>query len=75
MYAINISRFLSGEVSDSSAGGSDESSGEEPQFTDGYDENLIGDEEDRARLEKMTEKEREEEIYNRLEKREVLRTR
>ncbi|XP_072023591.1 LOW QUALITY PROTEIN: RNA polymerase-associated protein RTF1 homolog [Amphiura filiformis] len=71
----DMSSLEEGEVSDSSAGGSDESSGEEPQFTDGYDENLIGDEDDRARLEKMTEKEREEEIYNRLEKREVLRTR
>lgn len=72
--ASEMSSLEEGEVSDSSAGGSI-SSGEEPQFTDGYDENLIGDEEDRARLEQMTEKEREEEIYNRLEKREVLRTR
>ncbi|XP_063883020.1 RNA polymerase-associated protein RTF1 homolog isoform X4 [Scylla paramamosain] len=36
---------------------------------------MIGDEEDRARLEQMTEKEREQEIYNRIEKREVMRTR
>ena len=35
----------------------------------------MGDEEDRERLENMTEKEREEEIFNRMEKREVLRTR
>lgn len=45
------------------------------EFDDGFDENMIGDDEDRARLEQMTEKEREQEIYNRIEKREVLRTR
>ena len=45
------------------------------EFDDGLDENLMGDEEDRARMEKMTEKEREQEIFNRLEKREALRTR
>lgn len=45
------------------------------EFDDGLDENMIGDEEDRARLEQMTEKEREQEIYNRIEKREVMRTR
>ena len=39
------------------------------------DENLIGDEEDRARLQQMTEKEREQELFNRIEKREVLKTR
>ena len=35
----------------------------------------MGDEEDRARMEQMTEKEREQEIFNRLEKREAARTR
>ncbi|XP_067129941.1 RNA polymerase-associated protein RTF1 homolog [Centruroides vittatus] len=59
-----------GEVSDS--GG--ESSGDE-EFNDGYDENLMGDEEDQARLAQMTEKEREQELFNRIEKREVLKTR
>merc|ERR1712029_85706 len=63
-----------GEVSSSgSSGSSDVDLGEE--FDDGLDENMIGDEDDRARLEQMTEKEREQEIYNRIEKREVLRTR
>ena len=63
-----------GEVSSS---GSDVGSdfGSDEEFFDGYDENLMGDKEDRERLEKMTEKEREEEIFNRMEKREVLRTR
>lgn len=59
-----------GEVSDS--GG--DSSGDE-EFNDGYDENLMGDEEDQARLAQMTEKEREQELFNRIEKREVLKTR
>jgi len=45
------------------------------EFNDGYDENLMGDEEDQRRLAQMTEKEREQELFNRSEKREVLRTR
>lgn len=63
-----------GEVSDSDSG-SGEASDSDDEFNDGYDENLMGDEEDRARLMQMTEKEREQEIYNRVEKREVLKTR
>lgn len=47
----------------------------EDEFNDGYDENLMGDEADQARLANMTEKEREEELFNRSEKREVLRAR
>jgi hypothetical protein len=63
-----------GEVSDSgSASGSDED--DEDKFYDGYDENLIGDAEDRQRLEQMTEKEREQELFNRMERRQVLKTR
>lgn len=45
------------------------------EFNDGYDENLMGDEADQERLAKMTEKEREEELFNRSEKREMLRAR
>lgn len=60
----------SGNDSDSDAG-SDKSE----EFNDGYDENLMGDEEDRRRLEQMTEKEREQELFNRIEQREVLKTR
>lgn len=63
-----------GEVSSSEDGGMYDS-GQEEQFNDGYDENLIGDEEDRKRLEQMTEKEREQELYNRIERRQVLKTR
>ena len=60
-----------GEVSDSDHA----SDGDMEEFDDGLDENLIGDEEDKKRLEQMTEKEREQEIFNRLEKREAMRTR
>jgi len=59
-----------GEVS--SSGDSDSSPDE---FNDGYDDNLMGDEEDQNRLSLMTEKEREQELYKRLEQREVMRTR
>ena len=72
--------LLPGEVSDSdsssSYSGSDSGSGSDnEQFNDGYDDDLMGDDEDRARLEQMTEKEREQELFNRIEKREVLKTR
>nr|XP_058951031.1 RNA polymerase-associated protein RTF1 homolog [Pocillopora verrucosa] len=62
----------SGESSSSSSSSEDE---EEEQYHDDWDDNLMGDEADRARLEKMTEKEREQEIFNRVEKREALKTR
>uniref|UniRef100_A0A671L2P9 Plus3 domain-containing protein n=1 Tax=Sinocyclocheilus anshuiensis TaxID=1608454 RepID=A0A671L2P9_9TELE len=69
-----------GEVSDSdsnsSSSSSDSDSSEEDEvFRDGYGDDLMGDEEDRARLEQMTEKEREQELFNRIEKREVLKRR
>jgi len=61
-----------GEVSDTDKDASD---GDFEEFDDGLDENMIGDEQDKKRLEQMTEKEREQEIFNRLEKREAMRTR
>ncbi|XP_072284603.1 RNA polymerase-associated protein RTF1 homolog [Pyxicephalus adspersus] len=69
-----------GEVSDSDSNSSSsssdsDSSSEEEEFCDGYGDDLMGDEEDRARLEQMTEKEREQELFNRIEKREVLKRR
>ncbi|XP_013917583.1 PREDICTED: RNA polymerase-associated protein RTF1 homolog [Thamnophis sirtalis] len=68
-----------GEVSDSESNGScsssDSETSSEDEFTDGYGEDFMGDEEDRARLEQMTEKEREQELFNRIEKREVLKKR
>ena len=48
---------------------------EEGKFPDGLDADLMGDEEDRARLQAMSEKEREQELFERLEKREALKTR
>jgi RNA polymerase-associated protein RTF1 len=45
------------------------------EFDDGLDDDLIGDAEDRTRMEEMNEKEREEEIFKRAEKREELRKR
>ncbi|KAJ3613740.1 hypothetical protein NHX12_019986 [Muraenolepis orangiensis] len=69
-----------GEVSDSESNSSSsssdsDSSSEDDVFRDGYGEDLMGDEEDRSRLEQMTEKEREQELFNRIEKREVLKRR
>ncbi|XP_066593869.1 RNA polymerase-associated protein Rtf1 isoform X2 [Prorops nasuta] len=61
-----------GEVSDSDASGSDSS---QEEFNDGYDEKLMGDAEDQARLAQMTEKEREQEIFKRIEQREIMKTR
>lgn len=57
-----------GEVSDSS-------DSSEEEFNDGYDDQLMGDEEDRARLASLTEKERETEIFKRIEQRELMKTR
>lgn len=48
---------------------------ESKEFDDGLDENLMGDEEDRRRLAQMTEKEREQELFNRSEKRESAKIR
>ena len=43
------------------------------EFDDGYDDDLIGDDEDRAKLEKMTEREREEILFKRAEDREYAK--
>lgn len=65
-----------GEVSDSdSNSGGSSSDGSQSEFFDGYDENLMGDEEDKKRLEGLSEKERETELYKRIERREIMRTR
>lgn len=47
----------------------------EEVFDDGFDENLMGDEEDKKKLAQMTEKEREQELFNRSERRETLKIR
>ncbi|XP_015751507.1 PREDICTED: RNA polymerase-associated protein RTF1 homolog [Acropora digitifera] len=66
----------SGETSSGESSSSLSSDNEDDdQYRDEWDDNLMGDEADRERLEKMTEKEREQEIFNRVEKREALKTR
>uniref|UniRef100_A0A5S6P2Z3 TBCC domain-containing protein 1 n=1 Tax=Xenopus tropicalis TaxID=8364 RepID=A0A5S6P2Z3_XENTR len=78
--SLHFNICFSGEVSDSDSNSSSsssdsDSSSEDEEFCDGYGEDFMGDEEDRARLEQMTEKEREQELFNRIEKREVLKRR
>ena len=79
MRKSGIFSCLLGEVSDSDSEedkGSDNNFESAPEeFDDGLDENLIRDDEDRKHLEQMTEKEREQELFNRIEKRELMRTR
>ncbi|KAM3968884.1 RNA polymerase-associated protein Rtf1 [Aphomia sociella] len=62
-----------GEVSSHSS--DNDSIDSEEEFDDGYDENLMGDEEDRKRLAAMSEKEREQEIFKRIERRDLMKTR
>ncbi|KAM9100333.1 LOW QUALITY PROTEIN: RNA polymerase-associated protein RTF1 homolog [Sarcophilus harrisii] len=69
-----------GEVSDSdsnsfSSSSDSDSSSEDEEFHDGYGEDLMGDKEDRASLEQMTEKKWEQELFKWIEKREVLKRR
>lgn len=45
------------------------------EFDDGLDSDLVGDDDDRDALEEMTEKQREEELFRRAERREELRKR
>ena len=47
----------------------------EVRFDDGLDENLIGDEADRRKLEQMMEMERERELFVRMERREAMKLR
>lgn len=70
----NEQENIQGSSSESSS--DDDGSDEElPAFNDGLDDDLMGDESDRLKLEQMTEKEREEELFNRMEKREAMKTR
>ncbi|XP_002018128.2 RNA polymerase-associated protein Rtf1 [Drosophila persimilis] len=83
----NHSEHEEGEVSDSdsdnsksnSSSGSDSSSSSssssDAEFDDGFDDDMMGDEEDRKRLNDLSEKERETEIFKRIEQREIRRTR
>lgn len=67
-------QFL-GEVSDSDGSEYDSSDLSQEEFNDGYDDQMMGDEEDQKRLAQMTEKEREQEIFKRVEAREIMKTR
>lgn len=58
-------------ISDSSSEVSEE---EEGKFPDGYDADCVGDGEDKAKLNKMSEIDREAELYSRIEAREKLQT-
>ena len=61
-----VSQGASSSSANSSSSESDSSSSSESlKFDDGWDDDLIGDEEDRKRLEQMTEAEREQEMFNR----------
>uniref|UniRef100_A0A8R1Y013 Plus3 domain-containing protein n=1 Tax=Onchocerca volvulus TaxID=6282 RepID=A0A8R1Y013_ONCVO len=57
----------------SDEGSSDDS--DKKSLVDEYDDDMFLDEEDRRRLEEMTEKDREAEIFKRVEQREILRAR
>ncbi|KAG5679601.1 hypothetical protein PVAND_009161 [Polypedilum vanderplanki] len=54
---------------------SDNSSSSNDEFDDGYGEDLMGNQEDRNYLEKLSEKERETELFKRAERRDQLRRR
>lgn len=54
---------------------SDSSDSSDSEFNDGFDENFLGDDEDQARLQALSEKEREMEIFKRTERRDELKTR
>lgn len=59
------SGFSSSGPGQSSSSDSESSSAESRQFDDGLDDQLMGGEEDRRKLDQMTEAEREQEVFNR----------
>ncbi len=59
------SGFSSSGPGQSSSSDSESSSDESLQFDDGFDNDMIGDEEDRRKLDQMTEAEREQEVFKR----------
>lgn len=74
-FDVEEGEVSSGEDNNSDSTASSESSASESEFNDGYDEDLMGNEADRLRLENLSEKERETEIFKRIERRDVMRTR
>ena len=63
------------EMEEGQVSSDDSSDSSDSEFNDGYDENLMGDEDDQARLQALSEKERETEIFKRSERRDALRRR
>lgn len=61
-----------GQISDDS---SDDSESSNSEFDDGFGDDLMGNEEDRNYLEKLSEKERETELFKRAERRDQLKRR
>lgn len=73
--ANNDNSELSDNNSNEMESCSSSESSSDSEFDDGYDENLMGDEADRKRLSCLSEKERETEIFKRIEQRDIMRTR
>ena len=72
----NKSDLEEGQLSsDSGSGGEDDESSSNSEFDDGYGDDLMGNEQDRDYLEKLSEKERETELFKRAERRDQLKRR
>ncbi|KXJ81691.1 hypothetical protein RP20_CCG018326 [Aedes albopictus] len=67
-----VKHISSSESKDDESGSSSNSDSE---FSDGYDGKMMGDEKDRARLSTLSEKEREMEIFERVERHDAMKTR
>lgn len=74
----NKSDLEEGQISSDSSSGEEEEEDDESsnsEFDDGYGNDLMGNEEDRNYLEKLSEKERETELFKRAERRDQLKRR
>lgn len=72
----NKSDLEEGQISSDSGGSGDEQeSSSDSEFDDGYGADLMGNEIDRNNLEKLSEKERETELFKRAERRDQLKRR
>lgn len=72
----NKSDLEEGQLSsDSASGDEDDESSSNSEFDDGYGDDLMGNEQDRDYLEKLSEKERETELFKRGERRDELKRR
>lgn len=71
----NKSDLEEGQISSDSSSGAEEEESSNSEFDDGYGDDLMGNEEDRNLLEKLSEKERETELFKRAERRDQLKRR